>query len=232
MNLVSRCYESFLKLDSTHDWRAIFISDGCPNTSYWLRKNVNHPRIQVLTHLENRGAAYCRYKAIHDAGLSEEDIVVLVGMDDEIMPWCLDEIDKHYKQGKWMTYGNWIDQHGKCLPPTFDLDFDQITHETRNYRKVKYRSTAINTFKYFLFKQFTEDDFKYKGEWVKATTESNLMISCLEMCGKERIGVVHRPIYLYNKGRPDNARRRFGNEYQDEIYTDVISRPMKELIQR
>jgi hypothetical protein len=78
----------------------------------------------------------------------------------------------------------------------------------------------------------SEEDFKFKGEWIKATTESNLMFSCMEMCGKEKIGVITKPIYLYNKGRIDNARSRFGEKYQNEIYADVVSKPKRNLLIR
>jgi len=78
------------------------------------------------------------------------------------------------------------------------------------------------------YKHLAEEDFKYKGEWIEATTESNLMFSCLEMCGEERIGIVYEPIVIYTK-RKDNTRKRKGDGYQNTIFADVINRPKKEL---
>jgi hypothetical protein len=130
-----------------------------------------------------------------------------------------------------MTYGNWISQYDVRFPSD-QLHFEDSIHADRSYRRERYRSTAINTFKKFLFNEFTEDDFKYNGEWIKATTESNLMLSCLEMCGKDRIGVIEDYIYVYVKDRVDNARLRFGRHYQDDIYKSVKAKPKRNLIIR
>lgn len=231
---VERCYESLLKLEGNHSWDAFLIDDGSSDRQATNQALLNLPpdnRIHKLYYSDNQGAAFRRFNVINNFEFDQEDVFILLGLDDEIKPNALNLIDRKYLSGAWMTYGNWITPRGECLPKGF-LQFDDVTHLNRDYRRVKYRSTAPNTFKKFLFDEFTEDDFKLNGEWIKATTESNLMLSCLEMCGKERIGVIEEPIYLYNKGRKDNARSRFGNNYQDSIYADVISKPKRNLLIR
>lgn len=224
--LAYKCYNSLKRL-YLHEWRAIFISDGSTdNTSEYL-SFINDSRVIIERYRDNRGAAYRRYNAITQYG-KKDDIIILVGMDDELRRNALNIISGQYNEGKLMTYGNWIDQYNKILPDGF-LQFDKITHSNRDYRKVKYRSTAPNTFRKFLFDKLKPEDFMFKGEWIKATTESPLMFACLEMCGEKRIGVIEEPIYFYRK-RTDNARRRFGDNYQDMIYADVISRPKFDLI--
>jgi len=229
---VEKCYES-LRAQTLGNFVAYFIDDGSTDETNVLIRAIGYvhsdSRFTCCTGRENNGAASRRYAAIGEFG-KPNDIIVLLGMDDQLLPDALETIAKEYDNGKWMTYGNWIDQHGKGLPETFELDFPDAIHEARDYRKVKYRSTAPNTFYKFLFDKIPAEDFKVDGQWIKATTESPLMFACLEMCGKERIGVIKKPIYLYNIGRPDNARRRFGSEYQDHIYQTVISRPKKNLI--
>ncbi len=228
--LAQKCIES-IKNQTYKNFYAVFISDGSTDgTGEIIEENTNSNRdLEADIFNMNMGAAYRRFCAIRDYG-QNDDVIILVGLDDELMPNALDRIKQEYDKGAWMTYGNWVNQHGKGLPRDFALHFDPETHIDRNYRKVRYRSTAPNTFKKFLFDHLDEEDFKVNGEWVKATTESSLMFSCLEMCGKERIGVIEDQIYLYNQGRPDNARKRFGNEYQDKIYQDIINRPKKPLL--
>lgn len=230
---VSRCVES-IKNQTYKNLQAILINDGSTDSTLdEIMKTARFGESRfILQHFpENNGAAKRRYDAIKKFAHSEETVVLLMGMDDELKPNCLSEIKKQYDSGKWMTYANWISNEGNTLTNEF-LTFDESTHANRDYRKVRYRSTAPNTFKRFLFDQLTEEDFKLNNEWVKATTESNLMFSCLEMCGKEKIGVIYDPIYIYNVGRPDNARKRFGNNYQDTIYNNVISLPKKPLLIR
>lgn len=231
--LVSKCISSVIG-QTFQSFDAVFISDGstddtgkvCQNISVSLGGN----RIFTEWHDENLGAAKRRYDAIRKYSNSPDTVVVLLGLDDELLPNALETIAKHYEAGKWMTYGNWVNQDGVGLPEDFELEFDEATHASRDYRKVRYRSTAPNTFKRFLFDHIPEEEFKVDGKWIKATTESHLMFSCLEMSGKDRIGVIKERIYLYNQGRVDNARKRFGDNYQDNIYKAVIVRPKKNLL--
>lgn len=222
-------------MQGDYTWKAVLIDDGSDDnlkTQTALSNLPPDPRIRTLFGTHNMGAAFRRWEVItFDQTITDETVIILLGLDDQLLPDALKEIDRKYLTGAWMTYGNWITPSGEKLPDGF-LSFDEETHQRRDYRSVKYRSTAPNTFKKFLFNQFTENDFKFNGQWVKATTESNLMLSCLEMCGKDRIGVIEKPIYLYNKGRKDNARSRFGSTYQDQIYKDVISKTKRDLLVR
>src|SRR3990172_986369 len=209
--------------------RAIFIDDGSDDrTKMFLSKKVADPRFTLELHSDNQGAAKRRWDAIKKYSQDPEDVILLLGMDDYLDINALCEIKKEYDAGKWMTYGNWKDNAGIMLPKGF-LDFTDEEHETRAYRSVRYRSTAPNTFKRFLFDQLTEDDFKVDGEWVRATTESNLMFSCLEMCGKDRIGVIKQPIYIYNKRGRYSTKNFRGITYQRSIYNNFVNRPKKPL---
>lgn len=231
---VQACYESLLKLNGAFNCEAILIDDGSTDEAVYnqmisLKELKPCANIHIKRTEQNYGAAFHRFQTITTTKLDKDDVIVLLGLDDELLPNALIEIDRKYLTGAWMTYGNWITPEGEKLPDGF-LTFDDSIHNERSYRRERYRSTAPNTFKKFLFDQFREEDFKYNGEWIKATTESNLMLSCLEMCGKDRIGVIETPIYVYNKDRKDNAKYRFGRHYQDDIYKWVKARPKRDLL--
>ncbi len=221
---VKKCIESVNNQTYTN-YEAMFISDGSTdNTGAYIQKYCQPHFFEV--HHENMGAAYRRFNVMDF--ISPDAVVVLLGLDDELKPDALERVAKEYENGKLMTYGNWISQKGFVFPAS-RLYFHEDVHKDRTYRLAPYRSTALNTFRRDLFDHFTEEDFKHNGEWIKATTESNLMLSLMEMLGEERIGVIEDVIYLYNSRR-DNARRRLGNEYQAEIFKDVINKPKRELI--
>lgn len=223
---IDRCYNSLLKQKC--EWIAVFIDDESTDQTWNKMRLIEDHRVTIIRNERNIGAAASRLLAAKFG--QDNDIIVLLGMDDALLPNALERIDKEYRNGKWCTYGNWVDHMGKGLPRDFELDFDDETHEKRDYRKVKYRSTAANTMRKWLFDLIPEDEYKVNGQWMKATTESHLMFSCLEMSGKERIGVIKDRIYMYQRGRKDNARNRFGSEYQDMIYRNVVSMPKKKQI--
>jgi len=223
-HFVDKCIRSIQSQTYTN-YRIVVINDG--STDYTLRM-LEQYHIEIINNSTNLGAAYSRYVAIH-ANAKPDDVILLLGLDDELKPDCLETVVKQYEQGKWMTYGNWIDQHDNGLPENFKLDFDKITHKKRDYRKVTYRSTAPNTFYAKLFFKIPESDFKLNDKWIDTTTESEVMFSCLEMCGEKRIGVIHKYIYLYNRDLPNGTLRRLGLNYKYSIYGQIIKRPRKPL---
>lgn len=234
---VWNCFMSIQK-QTYKNFRAIFIDDGSTesnamsNTYSSLIGFDPLNKFSFRTYTENKGATFRRYEAIKSSGENEETVILFLGMDDELLPDCLEIIKKEYDAGKWMTYGNWINQKGIGLPADFKLEFSFGTHYHRDYRKVVYRSTAPNTFKKFLFDRIPEEDFKINGEWITTTTESEVMFSCLEMCGKNRIGLIKKYIYLYNMNRPESSTKRLGHEYKRKILSIIKSRPKKPLLER
>lgn len=224
---IGKCMRSIAG-QTFREFEAVFISDGSTDGSAdALRGLEGIPNIRIECYKENKGAAFRRHEAIQKAGLNEEDVIVLVGMDDELKSNALELISRRYKHGCWMSYGNWFNQHGQIN--TVRLDFDEKTHANRDYRKVQYRSTAPNTFKAFLYNQLTEDDLQIDGKWLDTCTETNVMISCLEMCGREKIGIIASPIYFYNQKLPGGTIKRLGREYKDSVLANIQSRPKKPL---
>lgn len=209
-----------------HDWHLHLINDGSTDRTGDVISAFACNKVSVYNHTENKGAAFRRWEVINP--LPSDDVILLIGLDDELFSDCLNVVKAEYDKGMWMTYGNWISQNNVMLPEGF-LHFDEVTHQNRDYRKVRYRSTGPNTFKKFLFDKIPVADFQLKGKWLDTTTESELMFSCLEMCGKDRIGVVEEPICLYNQNLPGGTQRRLGQAYKNEVYAQIAARPKKPL---
>lgn len=227
---VAKCIESVMKQTVT-DWKLYVIDDGSTDrTRFEIMEHNKDPRIASFSYGQNKGAAYRRWQVI--TTFNPGDIVLLLGLDDELLPNCLEEVMKQYDKGKWMTYGNWINQHGKGLPVDFALDFDDKTHAERSYRTVTYRSTAPNTFYAKLFHAIPAEDFMIDGKWIDSTTESEVMFSCLEMCGRERIGIIKKPIYLYNEGLKGGTLNRLGREYKYKLLEVIKNRPKRNLYEQ
>lgn len=231
-SLAPKAIKSVIEQTYPH-FKAVFISDGSTDETLCGKdlKGIFDARCNVEIYNKNIGAAKRRLDAIQRHSTSDEDVIILLGLDDQLTPNALERISKEYLAGKWMTYGNWKNQFGKVFPEKY-LDFLMETHQLRNYRKVKYRSTAPNTFKRFLFDQIPEEDFKIGNKWIDSTTESEVMFSCLEMCGKKRIGIIREPIYIYNENLPNGTLKRLGVAYKYDIYKQIIARKKRPLLVR
>jgi glycosyltransferase involved in cell wall biosynthesis len=225
---VKECFNSVIN-QNYDNYKLIMIDDGSNDETSNELSKLKHKNVFTESYRENEGAAFRRFNAIKKYADDKYDIILLLGLDDSLLPDCLSTINEKYNQGVWMTYGNWTDWKKKLLDIKF-LEFDEITHSNRDYRKVTYRSTAPNTFRRFLFDELDESDFKIGDEWFKATTESNLMFCCLEMCGKERIGIITKPIYFYNRRKEMSTKMRIGPKTQNLIYNNIINRTKKRLL--
>ncbi len=226
---VQGCVDS-VKNQTHQNWRLQLISDGSTDATGAAIHRKLHSKVNAIHYGQNRGAAFRRWQAIQ--GLDSDSVILFLGMDDELLPDCLEMIAKEYEAGAWMTYGNWINQNGCGLPEDFELDFDDQTHADRSYRKAKYRSTAPNTFKKFLFDQIPVDDFKIDGEWIKTATEAEVMLSCLEMSGRERIAVIRKQIYMYRQNLKNNSQTRYGQAYKNEVYQKIANRKKRNLYEK
>jgi len=232
---VTECFASIQ--DQTYqNFKAVFVDDGSEDQTgpllQKLRRNAytygNIKKYWIQSHGKNMGAAYGRYKAIKEHSESEDDIIVFVGMDDYLQDDCLETInDKFNSSGCIMSYGNWMNTKGELC--TVQLEFPPDVHKDRSYRKVKYRSTAPNAFRRFLYDQIPEDDHKLDGEWLDTATESETMLSCLELCGRDRIGIIYSPIYIYREGLETGTLRRLGRDYKYSKYDRICARPKRDL---
>jgi len=222
-----KCIDSVLA-QSYENFHLIIINDGSTDSTEKSLAGLSGNKTTIFNYGENLGAAYRRWMVMMNPQIGSEDVILLLGLDDELLPGALEKIAAQYEAGKWMTYGNWINQRGrKNIVP---LGFPPIVHAKRSYRSIQYRSTAPNTFKKKLILQLTEDDFKVNGEWVQSCTETNLMFCCLEMCGEKRIGIIYDPIYLYNESRKEGSLDRWGSKYKLNLLSIFQQRPIKELL--
>jgi len=217
------------------NWTLVVCSDGSTDNT---NKNIQEllaklpskyvDKIKIVFGEDRLHAACRRHEAIKKYSKDENDICLFLGMDDELYPNCLTIIDNKYKTGVWMSYGNWRNQHGRTC--TVPLDFPEHIHAGRDYRKVKYRSTAPNTFRRFLYDAIPEEDFKIDSKWIDTCTEGEVMFSCLEMCGEERIGVIKTPIYYYRESLNTGTLATQGAAYKYDVYAKIISRAKRDLL--
>lgn len=220
---VKKCLDSIYSQDYA-DFIVSIWDDGSTDGTYErvLTYLQNEPTQLTAANVftENCGAIIARTAAMEQLG--GWDVVATVDMDDELRPGALSRVAKEYQDGKWMTYGTYIDSKGFVFT---DLDFDEETHNNRDYRKVKWRSTVLRTMKKELYYAALPAD-PLKCE-IESYPDAELMFACMEMCGRDRIGVIREPIYLFNESRPMNTLERFSKNL--EGYKLITERPKRDL---
>lgn len=192
-----------------------FVSDGSTDKTVeelhkWVDPNWSGG---FWNQKKNIGAYHARKLA---AGLWDQDydVLVMLDMDDELLPNALELIAEKYKDPKVrMTYGNWINNNGvKCQLDT--LHYSDEVHAARSYRKEPFRITHLRSFKKELWDKV--------GTWTMFENEENVLGDCemlfrmAEMSGKEGMGVIETPIYRYNMINPERATERWIKKDMDK----------------
>jgi hypothetical protein len=193
----------------------------CVNSCY---KNVVQPRVWSYheTTADRVGAAYRRYEIIaNNPAIADDDVVVLLGMDDELLPGALDFILYAHEAGAWVTWGNWVSQYNRT-------NHIHQVYTGQNLRQGNYGLTAPNTFRAGLYRRIPIERLQVDGEWQHVCTEVEVMYSCAEMAGPDRCKYIDKAIYLYNERLASGTLAQFGVKRKNEIRDKIQARePMK-----
>ncbi len=198
------------------------VDDGSMDGSHRILcdfKGVKKTRFEI-----NRGTYYARDYAISIINHDTYDVIALLDGDDRLMVNALEKVAEQYEQGKFMTYGNWQNQNGERCGT--GIHYSDEIHALRNYRSDIFRCTHLRTFKKELY--FAIPAWELTSSEIKSFPDVELLFSMMEMCGKDRIGVIDEPIYTYDQFNPISTLKRFGKD--DLGYQEITKRPRRELI--
>jgi glycosyltransferase involved in cell wall biosynthesis len=161
--------------------------------------------------------------------LEDEEIVALACGDD----WLIDDnvlenLNNFYNQkNPWMTYGEFYAFDGsenviKANPQ--NTPYPDFVHEYKLYRRDTWRASHMLTLKGFLAKAVNQKDIisKIDNKYYYHAPDLALVYPCLEMCPKDKIGVIDFPTYVWNNSKScqerTNERESVDNQkYEIEI---------------
>jgi glycosyltransferase involved in cell wall biosynthesis len=176
----------------------------------------------TYTNEERRGAASARHEVMQRKKIKKDDIIVLLGMDDELLPGALQKIYEAHRDGAWVTYGNWQNQYGKL---------NRCTLEHKNQTRTgAYLFTAPNSFRAGLYRRIEVERLKVWGEWQHVCTEVEVMYSCIEMAGWDRVKAIAEPIYMYRERLPSGTIAQYGANFKRKVLQEIQSRPKQQKI--
>lgn len=209
---VEDCINSVLK--QTYDnFEVLIYNDGSNDlTREMLKKYEKNNKIKIFNQDKNLGALYGRY---HLNKVATGDIVSFLGMDDMLSKNALETLNKYYSPNIKMTYGNWIDyETGKI---NNIAHYDDEVFKNKNFRKVAWKATALNSFRKEILDLIPENLLKYNGNFFMNCTDLAYSFPCLEICSKDEVGVIDEPIYIYRSNHKNTTLKRLGRENKSEI---------------
>lgn len=172
----------------------------------------------------NKGTFFARHIGMTVEYFTSVNIIVLLDMDDALLPDALETVAKEYKKGAWMTYGNYQFESGEKNP--LPIHYHDAIHQNRDYRKDVFRCTHLRTFRRELYEMIPQ--WQLTRAEINSYPDAEILFSMMEMCGSDRIGVIDKPIYIYNNSNPLSTLNRFGKD--NEGYAEICSRPKRDLL--
>jgi glycosyltransferase involved in cell wall biosynthesis len=219
---VQGCYDSVKSQQVDCEVLHWLVDDASEDDTKHLIRELD---CQMVFGLWRSGAAdrrhYVMTNKVHRK-IKKEDIIVLLGMDDELLPGALQKIYEAHRDGAWVTYGNWQNQHGKL---------NRCTLEHKNQTRTgAYLFTAPNSFRAGLYRRIEVERLKVWGEWQHVCTEVEVMYSCIEMAGWDRVKAIAEPIYMYRERLPSGTIAQYGANFKRKVLQEIQSRPKQQRI--
>lgn len=211
-------------LNQTYEnYRVIYIDDASTDETYSTVCNIvgDLPHWKVVRNKENKGAAYNYIEYVKTLFPDDDEILVHLDGDD----WFYDEhvlenLNKFYNEKDcWMTYGDFVCYDGfGAATESFPqgTPYPDFIHKYKLYRKDTWRASHLRTYKYFLWKSIDTDDLKSKidNKYFWHASDLAWAYPALEMCPKDKIGVVDFLTCVYNT-TPKNQERTKEREAVD-----------------
>lgn len=227
-SLVDQTYQNFY---------VEIVDDGSEDNTYAqvanfiCRQGVGGFNWHYQKFTQNTGTFSARSAAIYCAEdfdfiypSNKYDVIVLLDMDDYLLPDALETVAKEYEKGMWMTYGNYQYLSGQKNP--LPIQYPDEIHTNRDYRKDVFRCTHLRTFRRELYEMIPS--WELTQAEINSYPDAEILFSMMEMCGKDRIGVIDNPIYVYNNANPISTLNRFGKDVAG--YDEICSRPKRDLL--
>lgn len=206
--------------DNSTDGTAARVSDACSKNGW----------TGIFQH-QQRGALYNQVAGIRALDCEPDDVLVFIDGDDRLAHGqVLNRLNHYYQEGAKLCYGQY-----EPRPPsptcTLAAAFPPEIVEKRNFRAVAASNGGIywnhlRTFRYELFAQLTDEDFKdADGNWYRTAADAALMFPCLELAAPD---IVFCPevLLLYTSDNPISDWRILARQC-DSDHDHILKRTPK-----
>jgi len=129
-----------------------------------------------------------------------ETVLITVDGDDRLSnPSSFDIVQRTYENNPncLLTYGNFIQDIGV---KSNNCHFPEEINKNRDYRKYKFCTSHLRTFKSKLFYNIKDQDLRdpRTGKYWGVACDVAMLIPCLELAGPDRFIFIEDILYIYN----------------------------------
>ena len=217
-------------LNQNYDnYEVLYINDKSTDNTFNKVKDIvgKFSNWTIINNKKNKGAMYNYFEHLDSFLTDDEDILVHLDGDD----WLYDDnvlenLNKYYNEKDcWMTYGGFVCWDGSeevTLPNPQSTPYSDFVHKYKMYRKDQWRASHLRTFKSFLIKAIDNKDLKSSidKEYFWHASDLSFQFPCLEMCSKDKIGVVDFYTHVYNQSN-QNAIRTQERESNENVKYEI-----------
>lgn len=198
---IGGCLES-VKTQRHQLWKCVVIDDASTDNTWDAMRAFTDERVFAFQHGQRRWSLHNIVDAIRAVG-QPNDVVIILDGDDQLAPDALQRLDRAYRAGAWLTYGNFITSSGK---PSWMPPYPYKALREGLVRSYPWRVSHPKTFKFELFQHLTDEDFTHDGKWFQTAGDVALMLPMLELAA-ERAVYIPDSIYVYNDENDANDHK-------------------------
>lgn len=195
---VKHWYKSIIS-QTYPNWECIVAIDPSSDKTIPRVKSFtsNNDKFKIIVNDEHLGASHNRYNCTKLVK-NKESIIVHLDLDDKLYHKdVLTRVKYEYdKYNCWVTYGSYICSNG--IKDNWNKSIPNNVWENNSHRKHVWSTTALRTFKKWLWDKINYEDFIYNGQWIEKGTDMACMWPMIEMAGKEKVRYIKDILYFYN----------------------------------
>jgi glycosyltransferase involved in cell wall biosynthesis len=196
------------------NYEVYFVDDESTDNTFSkvTRLTDGDTRFKIIRNAKNMGGTY---NHLHHSTLELKDdntIICLLDGDDWLYDiTVLEKLNEFYNRfDVWMTYGGMIvyTDNGLVEANPQNSHYPDEVHMNKSYRQDVWRASHLRTYRAYLWKSVDTNDMREleNKNYYSHAGDLALQFPCLEMCPKEKIGVVPFQTYVYNATQKNTIR--------------------------
>lgn len=209
------------------NYEVLYIDDASTDKTYEKAISLagTDIRFKFVKREKNKGATYNYFYELENYLNNEQDIIIHLDGDDWLFDSeVLEKLNKFYNdRDVWMTYGIFYCYDGTDevkLGYPQSTEYPDFIKNNKLFRNDVWRASHMRTYKTFLYNKFNRNDLisniDNKIYW--HASDLAFQFSFMEMCPKEKVGVVNFPTYVYNQSKQNQDRTRERESQDNSIY--------------